>query len=209
VRCRSTCATPRGSCRAVRGLTGGRRRIIRADDSGVTFGRHARAIDLLFRRILVVAAFPAAVLAVAACGGDSRRVSSPARPAAATRVLSSPALFSVERRHGDAAIGETLTVGSDGSAVIVRAAGGGGRLTERCRLGASLVARLRREAPQLPAPSPSRMRSVANPSIYLLSRDGRHAVFMDGAIPRSVRPFVAHVKGVLAGRWGRCAPSAH
>ena len=157
-------------------------------------------------RILCIAACLTAGLALGACGGgddDSRAPRGAVRPGAAP-LIQSPALFSVERRRGDAAIGETLTVGVDGSAVIVRAGGGGGRRTERCRLGAPLMDKLRREAPVLPAPAPPKMREVEDPAIYLVSREGRHAVFVDGAIPAQLRPFLAHVTGVLAGRWGSC-----
>jgi hypothetical protein len=147
-------------------------------------------------------------LALGGCGGGSdsptstgSRVHAPG----AAPVLRSPALFSIERRRGDVAIGETLTVGRDGSGVIVRAGGGAGRRTETCRFGSSLMATFRREAPSLPAPPTPKPRKVTNPAVYLLSRGGRHAVFMDGAIPPTVRPFVASVKGVLSGRWGACS----
>src|SRR3954447_791968 len=158
------------------------------------------------KRILCIATVVTAALALGACGGDDN-ASSPAASAAgpgAAPQLRSPALFSVERRRGDVAIGETLTVGADGSAVIVRAGGGGGRRTERCRIGTAMFTQLRDEAPVLPAPTPTQMRKVENPAIYVLTLDGRHAVFMDGAIPPAVRPFVAHVKGVLSGRWAQC-----
>ena len=163
----------------------------------------------MLKLIAPLAGVVAAALALGACGGGDSSTSpasqaAPAREPGAAPVLRSPALFSVERRRGDAAIGETLTVGRDGSAVIVRAGGGGGRRTETCLLGNALMATLRREAPRLPAPPTPKPRKVANPAIYLVSRDGRHAVFMDGAIPASVRPFVERVRGVLAGRWGTC-----
>jgi hypothetical protein len=157
------------------------------------------------KRILCIATVVTAGLALGACGSDDSPSSAgrPASPGAAP-VLRAPALFSVERRRGDAAIGETLTVGRDGSAVIVRAGGGGGRRTEHCRLGAPLLSKLRHEAPSLPAPAPPKMRDVQDPAIYLVTRDGRHAVFVDGAIPSTLKPFLDHVTGVLSGRWGAC-----
>lgn len=151
----------------------------------------------------------AAVLALAlgACGGDSPNLSSSSERAhlpGAAPTLRAPALFSIERRLGDVSIGETLTVASDGSGTIVRAAGGAGRRVESCHFGAPLMEWFRDEAPQLPAPPTPKPKQVRNPAIYTLTRDGRHAVFIDGAIPRSIQPFVARVKGVLSGRWGDC-----
>src|SRR3954447_8493514 len=122
------------------------------------------------KRILSIATVVTAALALGACGGDDN-ASSPAASAAgpgAAPQLRSPALFSVERRRGDVAIGETLTVGRDGSAIIVRAGGGGGRRTEHCRLGAPVLDKLRREAPVLPAPAPPRMHDIQDPAIYLV-----------------------------------------
>jgi hypothetical protein len=147
-------------------------------------------------------------LALGGCGGgapDSTVVPSAhaSDPGAVPR-LDAPMLFSVERRRGDAAIGETLSVANDGTGIIVRAAGGGGRRTERCLFGTSLMDSFRREAPQLPAPPTPKPRKVADPAVYLVTRGPRHAVFMDGAIPSRVRPFLARVTGVLAGRWGSC-----
>src|SRR4051794_6410193 len=160
---------------------------------------------------VLLAGAAVAALALGGCGGGSSPSESSGTAAAragaepgAAPVLHAPALFSVERRRGDVAIGETLTVGNDGTGIIVRAAGGGGRRTERCLFGASLMATFRREAPQLPAPPTPKPRRVADPAVYLVTRSGRHAVFMDGAIPASVQPFLARVKGVLAGRWGAC-----
>ena len=154
----------------------------------------------------LLAGVVALVLALGGCGGsDSPTVSTDrAHEPGAAPVLRAPALFSIERRRGDAPIGETLTVASDGSGTIVRAGGGGGRRTETCHFGAPLMAWFRREAPRIPAPPTPKPKQVADPAIYMLTRDGRHAVFMDGAIPRSVQPFVARVKGVLSGRWGDC-----
>src|SRR3954451_11018990 len=123
------------------------------------------------KRILCIATVVTAALALGACGGGDN-ASSPSASAAgpgAAPVLRSPALFSVERRRGDVAIGETLTVGSDGSGVIVRAGGGGGRRAETCRFGSSEMAELRREAPSIPAPPTPRPRRVENPAVYLLS----------------------------------------
>src|SRR3954449_10470406 len=133
------------------------------------------------KRILCIATVVTAALALGACGGGDN-ASSPSGSAAgpgAAPLLRPPALFSVERRRGDVAIGETLTVARDGSAIIVRAGGGGGRRTEQCRLGAPGLDKLRSEAPQLPAPAPPRMRDVQDPAIYLVTRSGRHAVFVD------------------------------
>jgi hypothetical protein len=155
----------------------------------------------------LLAGVAALVLALGGCGGSDPSpvsVSGPAHEPGAAPVVRAPALFSIERRRGDATIGETLTVARDGSGTIVRAAGGGGRRTETCHFGAPLMRWFRREAPHLPAPATPKPQRVANPAIYLLSASGRHAVFMDGAIPASVRPFVARVKGVLSGRWGDC-----
>src|SRR3954468_4720343 len=159
------------------------------------------------RPTALIAGIAALVLAFGGCGGsDSSTAGSSARvhePGVAP-VLHAPALFSVERRRGDAAIGETLTVAADGSGTIVRAAGGAGRRTETCQFGAPLMAWFRHETPRLPAPPTPKPHRVTNPAIYMLTRDGRHAVFMDGAIPPSLLPFVGRVKGVLAGRWGDC-----
>jgi len=149
-------------------------------------------------------------LALGGCGGGSpdssvvpqARASGPG--AGAVPTLNAPALFSVERRRGDVAIGETLTVASDGTGIIVRGAGGGGRRTERCLFGKALMDKFRRETPQLPAPPTPKPRKVADPAVYLMTQGRRHAVFMDGAIPSSVRPFLARVTGVLTGRWGTC-----
>lgn len=147
-------------------------------------------------------------LALGGCGGgapDSSVVpSAHASDAGAVPRLDAPALFSVERRRGDAAIGETLTVADDGTGIIVRAGGGGGRRTERCLFGATLMAKFRHETPELPAPPTPKPRKVSDPAVYLLTRGNRHAVFMDGAVPVSVAPFLARVKGVLSGRWGSC-----
>src|SRR5689334_13185326 len=141
-------------------------------------------------------------LALGGCGGgspDSPVVSQAhASNPGAVPSLNAPALFSVERRRPDVAIGETLTVGRDGTAIIVRAGGGGGRRTERCLFGAGLMEKFRRETPQLPAPPTPKPQKVAHPAVYLMTEGSRHAVFMDGAIPASVRPFLARVTGVLA-----------
>ena len=153
----------------------------------------------------LLAGVAALLLALGGCGGsDSSSVSGRAHEPGAAPVLRAPALFSIERRRGDAAIGETLTVARDGSGTIVRAGGGGGRRTETCLFGPPLMRWFRHEAPRIPAPPTPKPRQVQNPAIYMLTRDGRHAVFIDGAIPASVRPFVARVKGVLSGRWGHC-----
>ena len=155
----------------------------------------------------LLAGVAALVLALGGCGGsDPSTVSGSAgahEPGAAP-VLRAPALFSIERRRGDAPIGETLTVARDGSGTIVRAGGGGGRRTETCHFGAPLMRWFQRATPSIPAPPTPKPRRVENPAVYMLTRDGRHAVFIDGAIPASVRPFVARVKGVLSGRWGDC-----
>src|SRR3954452_4829637 len=120
-------------------------------------------------------------LGLGGCGSGSSTIAPSTRvhePGAAP-VLRAPALFSIERRRGDAAIGETLTVASDGSGRMVRAGGGGGRRTEPCHFGAPLMNWFRHEAPQIPAPATPKPRRVENPAIYMLPRDGRHAVFID------------------------------
>src|SRR3954469_19833444 len=115
----------------------------------------APIIWLTVKPIALLAGVIAVVLALGGCGGsDSPTPSGSGRahePGAAP-VLRAPALFSIERRRGDAAIGETLTVAGDGSGTIVRAGGGGGRRTETCRFGAPLMTWFRHEAPQIPAP---------------------------------------------------------
>src|SRR3954471_6475693 len=137
----------------------------------------------------LLAGVTALVLALGGCGGgDSPALAGTGRahePGAAP-VLRAPALFSIERRRGDAAIGETLTVAGDGSGTIVRAGGGGGRRTETCHFGAPLLNLFRHEAAPLPAPATPKPRRVENPAVYMLPREGRHAVFIDGAIPASV-----------------------
>src|SRR4051794_14916356 len=136
-------------------------------------------------------------LALGGCGGgaaDSSVVSSAhANDPSAVPALDAPMLFSVERRRGDAAIGETLSVANDGTAIVVRAGGGGGRRTERCLFDASLMTKFRREAPVLPAPPTPKPRKVADPAVYMVTRGRHHAVFIDGAIPSGVQPFLARV----------------
>jgi len=162
------------------------------------------------KRPALILALCALAVGVGACGGGSAAGTSPRLPAVlsdpgAVPALGEPELFSIERRRGDVAIGETLTVGRDGTAVIVRAGGGGGRRTERCLLGPALTAVFLRDAPLLPAPAPPRrMQPVRDPAIYLVSRDGRHGVFMDGAIPVALRALFVHVGRVLGGREGEC-----
>jgi hypothetical protein len=167
----------------------------------------APIIGVTVKPTALLAGVIALVFALGGCGGgDSPTLAGTGRahePGAAP-VLHAPALFSIERRRGDAAIGETLTVAGDGSGTIVRAGGGGGRRTETCHFATPLMHWFRREAPPIPGPPTPKPRRVEKPAIYMLTRGGRHAVFIDGAIPASVQPFVARVKGVLSGRWGDC-----
>jgi hypothetical protein len=166
----------------------------------------------------------AALLATAAmtpaCGGggggdDPGRAASPA-PAAAHPVDLDPEvtgreLLRVERTGPEPGAHDLVKFGSDGSAVIVKAYGGGGEVIRRCTLRAGVLTTLHQRLAALPLgpnrkarPRPFISIYANSPARYTLVAGRTDASFSDDTMPRDARPLVRLLEDTLHGHAADC-----
>lgn len=128
--------------------------------------------------------------------------------------LRAPLLLEMKRTTDQAGASDEVTYGTDGSAVMVKAYGGGGYYAWRCRLGTADLRSLRRAVRGLPLDRfviRHRSASAASPSIYApqpsrftVRTPGYAGGFAEDAMPANARPLVAHMERMLVGREGDC-----
>jgi hypothetical protein len=101
--------------------------------------------------------------------------------------------------------------GSDGSAVVIMAYGGGGEKIMRCTLRDGELARLRDDLDALPLdrpkprPEPKRPTFYTAPPVqYTLISGHRIQTFTQVEMPRDARPLVRRLEQTLNGRAARC-----
>jgi hypothetical protein len=107
---------------------------------------------------------------------------------------------------------DTITVGADGSATIVKAYGGGGYATEHCTLPRGAMGALRRAVGDLPVdeptprhPSRTRPKGFYVPHPYFtVTHAGQSESFTADRMPADGAPLARHATRLLHGREGRC-----
>jgi hypothetical protein len=174
---------------------------------------------------LMAAAAPG--LALAACGGDgtagaghhadrpaSTATARPAAAGGATTTATEPVdldpevtgreLLRLQRIGPEPGAHDLLKYGSDGSAVIVQAYGGGGERIRVCTLRPDRLDRLRADLRALPlgperkAPPRKYVSLYTNsPARYTLVAGATHASFNDDTMPRDARPLVRLLEDTL------------
>lgn len=148
-------------------------------------------------------------------GGDTDEpiapVGVPDRAGALRPKLHAPLLLSVQRMGEVTGGNDEITYGADGSAVRVRAYGGGGLYSWRCRMRAGELAALKRDTARLPldrAPRHPRRRQPSyyapQPATFVVRAPGYAGSFRADAVPRDGRPLVTHLERILDGREGVC-----
>jgi hypothetical protein len=171
----------------------------------------------------------ALALPFAACGGGgggatraaagSSPASAPA-PAPATSArpvdldpdVTGREILRLERTGPEPGAHDLLKYGSDGSAVIVQAYGGGGERIRTCALRPGQLARLRAQldaalplGPNRPDPPYHRISIYTNSAArYVLVAGATHASFNDDTMPRDARPLVRLGEDTLYGRAANC-----
>lgn len=162
-----------------------------------------------------------APVALAACGGEERAAAPPAPPTPTVGTTARPVdldpevsgreVLRLQRVGPEPGAHDLLKYGSDGSAVIVQAYGGGG---ERIRL-CTLSPRARRTldaglgalplGPKRKAPPHEYISIYANsPARYTLVAGADHTSFTDETMPRDARPLVGLLEDTLYGRAAAC-----
>lgn len=156
-----------------------------------------------------------AIPALAACGGGGgaeghgdRAVTSPtpatARPVDLDPEVSGRELLRIQRIGPEPGAHDLLKYGSDGSAVIVQAYGGGGERIRECTLRPTARRTLHVEIQALPlgperkAPPRQYVSIYTNsPARYVLVAGATHASFTDETMPRDARPLVRLLEDTL------------
>jgi hypothetical protein len=160
----------------------------------------------------------AAVLATAAlagCGGNATTADDaplvPDEPHGQLKPqITGPRLVRIERIGGDMGTHDIVTVGRNGSATIIKAYGGGGFVSERCRLDARELATLSREVRGLPFRGRIIKRPIRHDGMYVPKPSfivdyGRDIeTFAQSEMPADAAPFVDHLKRMISAREGRC-----
>jgi hypothetical protein len=160
--------------------------------------------------------WPVAVaLGLAACGGggaapDDDAVADLANAPRYVREefkprLRAPRLAVLERRSTQFGRVETLEVGRDGSAVLVRDYGGGGFVRARCRLAAPELAGLRADLTRLPAGPPvARRLHHPHPYIYAVRVGGHTDSAREEELPDALVAPARLLDEVLTARAASC-----
>lgn len=160
-------------------------------------------------------------LALAACGGDDRAAPTPPTPATPQSVAARPVdldpevtgreVLRLQRIGPEPGAHDLLKYGSDGSAVIVQAYGGGGERIRVCTLrsGARRTLATRLAAlplgPRRKAPKRAYVSIYTNsPARYTLVADADHTSFTDDTMPRDARPLVRLLEDTLYRRAADC-----
>jgi hypothetical protein len=162
------------------------------------------------------------LLALAGCAGGGgggggsadRAAAAPATTARAVDLdpeVTGRELLRVERTGPEPGAHDLVKFGSDGSAVIVKAYGGGGEVIRLCTLRTGVLGTLHRRLAVLPlgpnrkAP-PHRFISIYtnSPARYTLVAGRSDASFSDGTMPRDARPLVRLVEDTLHGHAADC-----
>jgi hypothetical protein len=168
--------------------------------------------------------------ALAACGGGggeghgdraatspastptpTTRASSSARPVDLDPEVTGRELLRLQRSGPEPGAHDLLKYGSDGSAVIVQAYGGGGEVIRECTLRPGRLDGLRTKLRALPlgprrkAP-PRKFISIYtnSPARYVLVAGATHASFTDETMPRDARPLVRLLEDTLYHRAADC-----
>jgi hypothetical protein len=163
------------------------------------------------------------LLALAGCGEKTTHPSpSPAPGAAAPEAtgrstvlaphLTVPRLLEIDRIGEQMGTNDRVTYGVDGSAIKVKAYGGGGYGAWRCRLAPADLRELRRSVARLPLDPAPRHAAAKRPSYYspppaqfvIRGRGSYVDSFTEDAQPRDARPLVRLMTRLLAGQGVRC-----
>lgn len=195
-----------------------------------TFMENGRAWGAAARRAAVGATATAAValgaIALAGCGDGgavprAAITTPPATPAAPTPGarpvdldpdVTGRQLLWLQRTGAQAGANDIVKFGSDGSAVVIQAYGGGGEKIRRCTLQPAALRRLRAGLAGLPLgarrPAPERefiSMYVPTAARYtLVAPRARHETFTDDTMPRDARPFVRLLEDTLYDRVANC-----
>jgi hypothetical protein len=170
------------------------------------------------RPAAAVVLLAAAAGTAAGCGGG--RAEPPVHTVPAARPASAalhprpaaPQLVQIELVGEFMGTHDTLTVGTDGTATIVKAYGGGGYATEHCTLPGAALRSLRRAVADLPVdeptprhPSRTRPKGFYVPHPYFtVTRGERTDSFTADRIPADGAPFARHAIRLIHGLEGRC-----
>lgn len=148
-------------------------------------------------------------------GGDHPAPNAPAataaRPVDLDPEVTGRQLLRVERTGPEPGAHDLLKFGSDGSAVIVQAYGGGGERIRLCTLHGEARARLGDSLAALPLGPRRRARPrpyvsiyTNSPARYVLQAARTDASFSDETMPRDARPFVDLLEDTLYGHAADC-----
>jgi hypothetical protein len=155
------------------------------------------------------------LLLLAGCGSPA----APDEPAAVERPranglhprLRAPLLLEMRRTTDQAGASDEVTYGTDGSAVMVKAYGGGGYYAWRCRLTPAELRSIRAELRALPLDRAPRVPEQHRTSLYapqparFTLRTPRYADgFSEAAVPSDAKPLKDHMERMLVGREGDC-----
>jgi hypothetical protein len=166
-----------------------------------------------------------AIPALAACGGGGGEgrgdhatapptptsTTSTARPVDLDPEVTGHELLRLQRIGPEPGAHDLLKYGSDGSAVIVQAYGGGGEVIRECTLRPGRLDGLRTKLRALPlgperkAPRRKYVSIYTNsPARYVLVAGATHASFTDDTMPRDARPLVRLLEDTLYHRAADC-----
>jgi hypothetical protein len=169
------------------------------------------------RRIAATGALLAA-MTLAACGGDERTTARPmpaptadARPVDLDPEVTGYEVLRLQRIGPEPGAHDLLKYGSDGSAVIVQAYGGGGERIRVCTLRPAARRALATRLAALPlgpkrrAPKRKYVSIYTNsPARYTLVAGAAHASFTDETMPRDARPLVRLLEDTLYHQAAAC-----
>jgi hypothetical protein len=166
--------------------------------------------------LLALAAVGAALAATAAgCGSSASEPPVRTMPSAADLAVhprvGAPELVRVDLVGDQLGAHDTVMYGTDGTAVIIKAYGGGGYVTERCALAPDELRSLERAVDGLPVddptPRPSRVRPkgmyVPRP-YFSVTRGGHSDSFSADAMPADGARLARHTVRLLGAREGSC-----
>lgn len=162
-----------------------------------------------------------ATLALAACGGDDRTGAPTATPTSAVSTTAHPVdldpevtgreVLRLQRVGPEPGAHDLLKYGSDGSAVIVQAYGGGGERIRVCTLRPGARRTLDSSLDALPlgpkrkAPPHEYISIYTNsPARYTVVAGSRHTSFNDETMPRDARSLVRLLEDTLYGHAADC-----
>jgi hypothetical protein len=183
-----------------------RARGVRADDPVMP-----RSTSLLTAAALAVAAAAVASGCGSTGGEPPVRTTPSADELALHPRLAAPELVRVDLVGDQLGAHDTVRFATDGSAVIVKAYGGGGYVTERCALAAEELRSLQRAVDRLPVddptPKPSRTRPkgmyVPRP-YFAVTHAGHSDSFSADAMPADGARIARHTVRLLGAREGSC-----